>query len=104
MLEHIPTRSRSLPESAQRDLLLSLVALKYTQSNSICFAFDGQCIGVGAGQQSRIHCTRLAAQKAALWNLRQHPTTLNLPWKKGDNSKVKVNTINRFLRDDATPA
>jgi len=103
-LEHIPTQNRSLPDSARRDLLLSQVALKYTQSNSICFAFDGQCIGVGAGQQSRIHCTRLAAQKAALWYLRQHPVTLNLPWKKGVKRQDKVNAIDLYLRDDATPA
>ncbi len=102
--EHIPTRNRILPETARRDLLLSLVALKYTQSNSICFAFDGQCIGIGAGQQSRIHCTRLAAQKAALWYLRQHPATLNLPWKKGVKRQDKVNGIDLYLRDDATPA
>lgn len=103
-LEHIPTRNRTLPEAARRDLLLSQVALKYTQSNSICFAFDGQCIGIGAGQQSRIHCTRLAAQKAALWYLRQHPSTLNLPWKKGVKRQDKVNAIDLYLRDDATPA
>jgi len=103
-LEHIPTRNRTLPESARRDLLLSQIALKYTQSNSICFAFDGQCVGIGAGQQSRIHCTRLAAQKAALWYLRQHPATLNLPWKKGVKRQDKVNAIDLYLRDDATPA
>lgn len=104
MLEQIPTQKRSLPDSAKRDLLLSLVALKYTQSNSICFAFDGQCIGVGAGQQSRVHCTRLAAQKAALWYLRQHPATLSLPWKKGVKRQDKVNGIDLYLRDDVTPA
>ncbi|GHO92003.1 5-aminoimidazole-4-carboxamide ribonucleotide transformylase [Reticulibacter mediterranei] len=104
MLEQIPTRNRSLPESAKRDLLLSLVALKYTQSNSICFAFDGQCVGVGAGQQSRVHCTRLAAQKTALWYLRQHPATLSLRWKKGVKRQEKVNAIDLYLRDDITPA
>lgn len=74
----MPTKNRVIPEEAARDLLLALITLKYTQSNSICFTYDGQCIGIGAGQQSRIHCTRIAADKAARWYLRQHPVTLGL--------------------------
>jgi phosphoribosylaminoimidazolecarboxamide formyltransferase/IMP cyclohydrolase len=102
-LRNIPTAKKDLPEMAQRDLLLSLVALKYTQSNSICFAVDGQCIGIGAGQQSRIQCTRLAASKAATWYLRQHPRIFELPWKAGVKRQDQVNAIDLYLRDDATP-
>lgn len=104
MLEQIPTEHKDLPESAQRDLLLSLVTLKYTQSNSICFAVDGQCIGIGAGQQSRIHCTRLAASKAAIWYLRQHPRIFELQWKQGVKRQDQVNGIDLYLRDDVTTA
>ena len=100
-LRNIPTAKKDLPETAQRDLLLSLVALKYTQSNSICFAVDGQCIGIGAGQQSRIQCTRLAASKAAIWYLRQHPRIFELPWKAGVKRQDQVNAIDLYLRDDA---
>ncbi len=102
-LENIPTTKKDLPETAQRDLLLSLVALKYTQSNSICFAVEGQCIGIGAGQQSRIQCTRLAASKATIWYLRQHPRIFELPWKPGVKRQDQVNAIDLYLRDDATP-
>jgi phosphoribosylaminoimidazolecarboxamide formyltransferase/IMP cyclohydrolase len=102
-LRNIPTAKKDLPETAQRDLLLSLVALKYTQSNSICFAVDGQCIGIGAGQQSRIQCTRLAASKAAIWYLRQHPRIFELPWKAGVKRQDQVNAIDLYLREDATP-
>ncbi len=102
-LRNIPTAKKDLPETAQRDLLLSLVTLKYTQSNSICFAVDGQCIGIGAGQQSRIQCTRLAASKAAIWYLRQHPKIFELPWKAGVKRQDQVNAIDLYLRDDATP-
>ncbi len=101
-LTNIPTANKHLPEEAKRDLLIALVALKYTQSNSICFAIDGQCIGIGAGQQSRIHCTRLAASKAALWYLRQHPRVFELPWKPKVKRQDKVNAIDLYLRDDAT--
>jgi len=79
LLKNIVTQNRDLPESAARDLLISLITLKYTQSNSVCYVKDGQAIGIGAGQQSRIHCTRLAGDKADVWTLRQHPKTLNLP-------------------------
>ena len=100
--EHIPTEQKDLPESAQRDLLVSLISLKYTQSNSMCFAVDGQCIGIGAGQQSRIHCTRLAGSKAAMWYLRLHPRVAQLKWKPGVKRQDRVNAIDLFLRDDAT--
>ncbi len=102
-LRNRPTAKKELSEAAQRDLLISLIALKYTQSNSICFAVDGQCIGIGAGQQSRIQCTRLAASKAALWYLRQHPRTFELPWKPGIKRPDRVNAIDLYLRDDASP-
>lgn len=102
-LQNIPTARKELSAAAQRDLLISLIALKFTQSNSICFAVDGQCIGIGAGQQSRIQCTRLAASKAALWYLRQHPRVFDLPWKKGVKRPDQVNAIDLYLRDDASP-
>lgn len=101
-LTNRPTANKHLPEEAKRDLLIALVALKYTQSNSICFAIDGQCIGIGAGQQSRIHCTRLAAAKAAMWYLRQHPRVFELPWKPKVKRQDKVNAVDLYLRDDAT--
>lgn len=103
-LTTIPTQNHYLPDEAKRDLLLALITLKYTQSNSICFTYDGQCIGIGAGQQSRIHCTRIAADKAARWYLRQHPTVLALPWKKEVKRPDRVNGTDLFLRDDLTPA
>jgi phosphoribosylaminoimidazolecarboxamide formyltransferase/IMP cyclohydrolase len=78
--------------------------LKYTQSNSICLTLDGQSIGIGAGQQSRIHCVRLAASKAEHWYLRQHPAVLNLSWKQGVKRPDKANAIDGYLRDDLTPA
>jgi len=82
LLENIVTKRQDLPEEAKRDLLVSLITLKYTQSNSVCYAKDGQAIGVGAGQQSRIHCTRLAGDKADVWYLRQHPKVLDLPLRR----------------------
>ncbi len=103
-LTTIPTSNKALPDEAKRDLLLALTTLKYTQSNSICLTYDGQCIGVGAGQQSRIACARIAADKAARWYLRQHPTVLGLPWKKGVKRQEQVNGIELFLHDDLTPA
>lgn len=78
LLSNIVTKNKNLPDSAKRDLIISLITLKYTQSNSVCYAYGGQTIGVGAGQQSRIHCTRLAGDKADVWHLRQHPKTLAL--------------------------
>ncbi len=103
MLQDVVTRNREIPDSARRDMILSLIALKYTQSNSVCLAYDGQVIGVGAGQQSRIHCTRLAASKADTWYLRQHPLTLGLSFKDGTKRPVRDNTIDGFLRDDLSP-
>lgn len=103
MLKNIVTDNKDLPEAAKRDLLISMVTLKYTQSNSVCFVLDGQVIGVGAGQQSRIHCTRLAASKADIWFLRQHPAVLSLPFKDGISRPERDNVIDQFLRDDVTP-
>ncbi len=100
---NIVTTQKELPPSALRDLTLAWITLKYTQSNSVCFVMDGQTIGVGAGQQSRIHCVRLAGQKADLWFLRQHPSVLDLPFKPGIKRPDRDNAIDQFLRDDATP-
>lgn len=99
---NIVTTKKDLPESAIRDLTIAWITLKYTQSNSVCFVVDGQAIGVGAGQQSRIHCVRLAGQKADLWFLRQHPTVLDLPFKPGTKRPDRDNAIDQFLRDDVT--
>ena len=88
-------------EDKKIDLIISLITLKYTQSNSVCFAYDGQAIGVGAGQQSRIHCTRLAAQKADLWHLRQHEKVLNLQFADGVGRPDKNNIIDIYLSDEA---
>jgi len=101
-LQNVTTHSGELTDSARRDLLVSLITLKYTQSNSICLALDGQTIGVGAGQQSRIHCTRLAASKADTWYLRQHPTVLSLKFKPGIHRPERDNAIDQYLRDDLT--
>ena len=103
-LANIVTQSHDLPEVAQRDLLLALIVLKYTQSNSVCFAYDGQAIGIGAGQQSRIHCTRLAGSKADRWFLRQHPATLELPFRAGVGRPEQNNAIDLFLEDALSPA
>ena len=100
---NLVTKSRVLPAVAFRDLMVAWITLKYTQSNSVCFVKDGQAIGVGAGQQSRVHCVRLAGQKADLWYLRQHPTVLNLPFKPGVKRPERDNAIDQFLRDDVTP-
>ena len=89
-----------LPETARRDLILSLITLKYTQSNSVCYAKDGQAIGVGAGQQSRIHCTRLAGNKADVWHLRQHPKVLALPFRADIRRPDRDNTIDVYVSDD----
>jgi phosphoribosylaminoimidazolecarboxamide formyltransferase/IMP cyclohydrolase len=100
---NIVTTKKDLPASAIRDLTIAWITLKYTQSNSVCFVADGQAIGVGAGQQSRIHCVRLAGQKADLWFLRQHPAVLDLPFKPGIKRPERDNAIDQFLRDDVTP-
>lgn len=97
---NIVTKSKTLPESAKRDLIVALIALKYTQSNSVCFAKDGQTIGVGAGQQSRIHCTRIAGSKADLWHLRQHEKTLSLPFRADVKRPDRDNAIDVYLSDE----
>ena len=104
LLERVVTARRELPAAAQRDLLLALITLKYTQSNSVCFAFDGQVIGVGAGQQSRVHCTRLAAAKADKWFLRQHPAVEGLRFRAGVNRADRNNAIDQYLEDWLSPA
>jgi phosphoribosylaminoimidazolecarboxamide formyltransferase / IMP cyclohydrolase len=103
-LSNVVTKDKALPDSALRDLKVALTALKYTQSNSMCMAVDGQVIGAGAGQQSRIHCTRLAGNKADLWFLRQHPATLGLKFREGLGRPERDNAIDGFLRDDLAPA
>ena len=104
MLQNVVTENDELPESAVRDMLVAQVALKYIQSNSVCFAVDGQVIGAGAGQQSRVHCTRLAADKADLWYLRRHPAALGLQFREGISRAERNNGIDGFLRDDLSPA
>lgn len=101
LLTNLVTKNKNLPEEKALDLIISLITLKYTQSNSVCFATDGQAIGVGAGQQSRIHCTRLAAQKADLWHLRQHEKVLNLQFAEGVGRPEKNNIIDLYLSDDS---
>lgn len=100
LLTNIVTKNKELPESAKRDLVIALIVLKYTQSNSVCYAKDGQAIGIGAGQQSRIHCTRLAGQKADNWLLRQHPRVLNLPFVDKIARPDRDNTIDVYISDD----
>ena len=97
LLSNIVTANKELPESAVRDLIISLITLKYTQSNSVCYAYDGQAIGVGAGQQSRIHCTRLAGSKADTWFLRQHDKVLNLPFKSDIARPERDNVIDGYI-------
>lgn len=97
LLSNIVTKNKDYPESAVRDLIISLITLKYTQSNSVCYAVDGQAIGVGAGQQSRIHCTRLAGTKADTWFLRQHDKVLNLPFKTDIARAVRDNVIDGYI-------
>ncbi len=98
-LTDIVTRSTDLTETARQDMIVALLSLKYTQSNSVCFAFDGQLIGIGAGQQSRIHCTRLAAAKADAWFLRQNPRVLALPFKEGIGRTARDNAIDQYLQE-----
>ncbi len=100
MLENIVTENHDLPQEAKIDLVLSLITLKYTQSNSVCYAKGGQVIGVGAGQQSRIHCTRLAGNKADVWYLRQHKKVLELPFKQNIRRADRDNTIDVYISDD----
>ena len=100
LLEHIVTKEKELPEDAARDLLISLIVLKYTQSNSVCFAKGGQAIGIGAAQQSRVHCTRLAGSKADNWYLRQAPQVLNLPFIDGIRRADRDNAIDLYIGED----
>ncbi len=100
LLDNIVTENHDLPAAARRDLLISLITLKYTQSNSVCYVKDGQAIGVGAGQQSRIHCTRLAGNKADNWYLRQHPQVLALPFKADIRRPDRDNTIDVYISED----
>ena len=95
-----PTKAKDIPESAQRDLLIALITLKYTQSNSVCYTKDGQAIGIGAGQQSRVHCTRLAGDKADRWVLRQSPEVLRLPFKDTVRRPDRDNAIDVYLGDE----
>ena len=97
LLGNLVTKNKKLPESAVRDLIVALITLKYTQSNSVCYAVDGQAIGVGAGQQSRIHCTRLAGTKADTWFLRQHPKTLSLPFRPDLGRPTRDNVIDGYI-------
>lgn len=100
LFANIPTKNQTFPTEAIRDLKIALITLKYTQSNSVCYVKDGQAIGIGAGQQSRIHCTRLAGNKADIWWLRQHPKVLNLPWVNGIRRADRDNTIDLYISDD----
>lgn len=100
IFSNIPTANKNLPEEAKRDLMIALITLKYTQSNSVCYVKDGQAIGIGAGQQSRIHCTRLAGNKADIWWLRQHPKVMNLPFIENIRRADRDNTIDIYISDD----
>ncbi|MGP1481033.1 MAG: phosphoribosylaminoimidazolecarboxamide formyltransferase [Hoylesella enoeca] len=100
LFDNIPTRNKAFTPEAKRDLIIALIILKYTQSNSVCYVKDGQAIGIGAGQQSRIHCTRLAGNKADIWWLRQHPKVMNLPFKAGIRRADRDNSIDIFISED----
>lgn len=100
LFENMPTKNKSFTEEAKRDLIIALITLKYTQSNSVCYVKDGQAIGIGAGQQSRIHCTRLAGSKADEWWLRQCPKVMNLPFKEGIRRADRDNSINIYISDE----
>ena len=100
LISNIVTVNKELTEEAKRDMKISLITLKYTQSNSVCFVKDGQAIGVGAGQQSRVHCTRLAGQKADNWWLRQSPKVMNLPFKEGITRAERDNAIDVYIGEE----
>ena len=100
LFDNIPTANKTFTEEARRDLIIALITLKYTQSNSVCYVKDGQAIGIGAGQQSRIHCTRLAGQKADTWWLRQCPKVMSLPFKPGIRRADRDNTIDVYISDE----
>lgn len=100
LFDNIPTKNKTFTEEARRDLVIALITLKYTQSNSVCYVKDGQAIGIGAGQQSRIHCTRLAGNKADIWWLRQHPKVMNLPFVDKIRRADRDNTIDVYISED----
>ena len=100
LFANIPTANKDLPAEARRDLVIALITIKYTQSNSVCYVKDGQAIGIGAGQQSRIHCTRLAGNKADIWWLRQHPKVMALPFKEGIRRADRDNTIDVYISEE----
>ena len=100
LLTNIPTQNKEFSEAAKRDLIIALITLKYTQSNSVCYTKDGQAIGIGAGQQSRVHCTRLAGNKADIWHLRQAPQVLNLPFKPDVRRPDRDNAIDVYISDE----
>ena len=100
LFENIPTQNKTFTPEAKRDLIISLITLKYTQSNSVCYVKDGQAIGIGAGQQSRIHCTRLAGNKADIWWLRQHPKVMALPFVDGIRRADRDNTIDVYISEE----
>lgn len=100
LFNNIPTKNKNITDEAKRDLLIALITLKYTQSNSVCYAKDGQAIGIGAGQQSRVHCTRLAGNKADIWHLRQAPQVLNLPFKPDVRRPDRDNVIDVYISDE----
>lgn len=100
LLQNIVSENKELPEGAKRDLLIAMITAKYTQSNSVVYAKDGQAIGIGAGQQSRIHCTRMAGNKADIWHLRQHPKVLNLPFKEKIRRADRDNAIDVYISDE----
>ncbi len=100
IFDNRPTANKEIPDFAKRDLMIALITLKYTQSNSVCYVKDGQAIGIGAGQQSRIHCTRLAGNKADIWWLRQHPKVMALPWVEKIRRADRDNTIDLYISED----
>lgn len=100
LFNNIPTKNKNITDEAKRDLLIALITLKYTQSNSVCYTKDGQAIGIGAGQQSRVHCTRLAGNKADIWHLRQAPRVLNLPFKPDVRRPDRDNAIDVYISDE----
>lgn len=100
LFDNIPTQNKTFTDAARRDLVISLITLKYTQSNSVCYVKDGQAIGIGAGQQSRIHCTRLAGNKADIWWLRQHPKVMGLPFVPGIHRADRDNTIDVYISEE----
>jgi len=101
-LKNIVTENKVIPDEAKRDMIIAMITLKYTQSNSVCFVADGQVIGCGAGQQSRIHCTRLAGEKADIWHLKKHPKVLGLKFKQGVGRPERDNAMDLFVRHDTT--